>query len=214
MSDNFKDLNLPDMSDGEAVLDTNLLISHRNEAAEFLRRIGNPKVFHTDITYDELYKHGKLHGGNRWEIIQQVSRTFEAFNSTKLSKPKKARKISRKISKILKRGGLQKETVKAEKNDTLIVAYAMIYGIDVLSKDALFHVMGKIFNTGINIYMIKKKKPDARSRQMKTILKKQGIQTPVDLTHLLGRPKKRRGKPKKRLPPKKDTAHPKEAEEK
>ena len=190
MSDNSSNQDLPDLSGSRAILDTNIFISKRKDAHSFLRAIGNPEVFHTEIIFKELLDVSKRYGLDEEEVFRQVNELFHTFGSTMLPKTGKPRKIARRISGILKLAGLQKEKVKEEKNDTLIVAYTVISGIDVVTRDALFYVIGKIFTTGITVHLVYEKLPDAWSQQMKTRLKKKGIKTPVDLTHLIDKRKK------------------------
>ena len=193
-----REVELPDLSGNRVIFDTNIFISERNRADSFMQRIGNPKVYHTDITFDELYKNYKKPDRKRKEVLGQILRSFAAFNSSPLPRTGKTRKIARRISRYLKRAGVPRKTVRQEKNDTTIVAYGMLRGIDVLTADELFYVMDKIFTTGIELHLTWKKKPKHRAAQAKAILKKKGIKTPVDLTHLLDKAKtKKRHTPRK-----------------
>lgn len=189
MNNNLQNLDLPDLSGGRIVLDTNMLISQSNNAERFLQALGNPEVYQTDIIAYELRKHCRDLGMSKQQTTRWISRSRRAFNSTMLPKTRQALKIARRISKTLRLAEVPQETVKAEENDALIAAYAMLYGINVLTADRLFYATGKVLALGIDIYLTSKNKPEQQSRQMKTILNKKGIETPVDLTHLVSKVK-------------------------
>ncbi len=187
MNDIFHNLDLPDLSGGRIVLDANICISQSNNAKRFLQAIGNPEVYQTDIIAYELRKHCRRLGMNKQQTTRWISRSRRAFNSTMLPRTRRALKIARRISKTLRLAEVPKETVKAEKNDALIAAHAMLYGINVLIADRLFWVTGQVAALGIDIYLTSKNKPEQRSQQMRTILHKKGIETPVDLSHLVSK---------------------------
>lgn len=176
---------LPDLTGRQAIFDANIFINRRNQADEFLRDVGHPEVFHTDIIENELYLHFIRHEIPRGIARALTSKALEAFNSSRLPDDPFAYAIAAQIKQYLAAAGIPDETIAEEENDFLIVANAMAHGKDVLSSDKLFYTMGQMFNLGITLHTILVKPPVNRFVELRANLKAKGIQTPIDLTYLL-----------------------------
>ena len=176
---------LPDLTGRQVIFDTNIFIKRHNEADEFLRDVGNPEVFHTDIITDELYRHLRRHGKPPDEARALANRALEAFNSSRLPSDPVAEAIAGQIVQYLAAAGISDETIEEEENDFLIVAYGTALGVDLLSSDKLFYTMGQMFSLGITVHTILEKPPVNRFAELRDNLKEKGIQTPIDLTYLL-----------------------------
>lgn len=175
----------PDFQNNKVLLDTSSIIANHNRVQAFLQDIGNPEIYHTTITIEELRDHFIENEMEDEEATRRATRSLRRLNSTFLPAAKGVEEIAKVIEGYLLQAGIPEEIIAEERNDILTVAYGMVYGMDVLSRDKLFYVMGRLFSMNIVVHTILAIEPEGWAEQSRIILNKNGIQTPIDLTHLL-----------------------------
>lgn len=178
-----------------ALLDTSMFMRYRYFARELSGHLGNPQIYHTDITVKE-WRNYFTHKEFSDEAVERLTtRALNAFGSSYLPELPVVKAIAGEITSHLLKAGIAIETSNGEpgkktndERDIEIFAHGVAHGIDVVSNDKLFFPMGELFHTGIKAHVNIKRTSQRWIRQLQEKLAAEGIGKvgmPIDLTHLL-----------------------------
>ena len=180
---------LDDLELTKALLDASIFITYHNHTQLIRQKIGDPKIFHTEITEREWRNQFIWHKTPSEYIKGKIAKGLAVFDSTYLPETPVVNAVADVIERCLREGGIEKlesrKLTDNDRRDIMTVAYGIVHGVDVVARDKLFFTIEKMFKKDITIYVDREKNSMRQAWRLVTRLEAKGVQTPASLSHLL-----------------------------
>ena len=170
-------------------MDASIFITYHNHNQLIRQAIGNPQIFHTEVSVDEWVKQFIWHKTPAEYVEKKTAMGLAVFDSTFLPETPEVIAVASEIERRLLEGGIEemegRDLTDNDIRDIKTAAYGIAHGIPVVARDKLFYTIEKMFQKDITIYVDREQNSMRQAWRLVTRLEAQGKQTPPELSHLL-----------------------------